>query len=226
MLSDLERMKTFYTSRNTKEWSPFQCYPFFLACKQKWILTKLLNHIDLPNSTLLDIGSGEGDFLLTMIGLGTNPSNITAIEYLEDRILKLQQRLPHVTSYHMDYLQYDTESQFDIITIMAVLTSIVDNNIRYNILTKALLQLKKNGYLILYDFFDDKEQFLSENYRSLSYKKVCEIAAECEISVLKKVYLKSKYAKGLCKIKLPWLIPIFESLKIFNDNYHFIIIKK
>lgn len=40
------------------------------------------------------------------------------------------------------------------------------------------------------------------------------------------VYLKSKYAKGLCKIGLQNFIPIVESLKIFNDSYCFVVAKK
>lgn len=219
-------MKKFYVSRNENAWSPFECYPFFLGCKQKWILTRLLRQTDLSKATLLDVGSGEGSFLLTLMGLGADPAKITAVEYLEHRFSKLQQKLPHIRSYRMDYLQYQTESKFDIITIMAVLTSIVDNDIRYAIMQKALSELKQDGYLILYDFFDDREQFLNPHYRAVSYQKIYNIAVDCQITVYKKVYLKSKYAKGLCKIGLPWLIPLFESLKIFNDNYHFVMFRK
>lgn len=225
-MNDLERMQKFYATRNKNAWSPFECYPFFLACKQKWILTKLLKQIDLTNSTLLDIGSGEGDFLLTMIGIGADPANITAIEYLENRILRLRQRLPHVKSHHMDYLHYEAEDKFDLITIMAVLTSIVDNRLRYDIVKKTLSQLKENGHLIIYDFFDDKEPFLNENYRALSLQTIQTLAADCQITLHKKVYLKSKYAKGLCKIGLHPLIPLIESLKLFNDSYHFVMITK
>lgn len=219
-------MQKFYATRNKNVWSPFECYPFFLACKQKWIITKLLKQIDLANSSLLDIGSGEGDFLLTMIGIGADPTKITAIEYLENRIVRLRKRLPHIQSHHMDYLHYEAEVKFDLITIMAVLTSIVDNTIRYDIVKKALSQLKENGHLIIYDFFDDQEPFLNENYRAVSLQTIQTIAADCQITLHKKVYLKSNYAKGLCKIGLHPLIPLIESLKLFNDSYHFIMIRK
>lgn len=225
-MNDLERMEQFYASRNENAWSPFACYPFFLACKQKWILTKLLKPIDLTRASLLDIGSGEGNFLLTMMELGTDPAKITAIEYLEHRMLKLRQKLPHIKSHAMDYLQYETESEFDIITIMAVLSSVVDNQRRYGIVRKALSELGEKGCLIIYDFFDDKERFLNDHYRAVSYQKICDIASDCKIRMYKKVYLKSKFAKGLCKIGLPGLIPVVESLKIFNDNYHFMMIQK
>ncbi|MDD3596691.1 class I SAM-dependent methyltransferase [Sulfuricurvum sp.] len=225
-MNDLERMKTFYETRSRQGWSVYECYPFFLACKQKWILTKILKHIETPAKKLLDIGAGEGDFLLTMIRLGFSPSNITAVEYLSDRIERLHVKLPQVESHCNDYLKLTFPSEFDIITLMAVLTSIVDNDVRYSIVSKALEELKEGGILIIYDFFNDKEPFLHPDYRAASLKKIKEIAISCSMTVHKKVYLKSKYAKGLCKIGLPALIPLFEALKLFNDNYHFIVIRK
>lgn len=225
-MNDLERMKTFYETRSRQGWSAYECYPFFLACKQKWILTKILKHIETPAKKLLDIGAGEGDFLLTMISLGFTPSNITAVEYLDNRIEQLRVKLPQVESHCNDYLNLNLSSEFDIITLMAVLTSIVDNNMRYAIVSKALEELREGGILIIYDFFDDKEPFLHPDYRAASLKTIKEIATDCTVTAHKNVYLKSKYAKGLCKIGLPVLIPLFEALKLFNDNYHFIVIQK
>ena len=190
------------------------------------MLLKILKHLDLSKINLLDIGAGEGNFLLTMLGLGINPKNITAIEYLEHRIVKLQEKLPHIQSHQMDYLEYSNPLEPDLITIMAVLTSITDNELRYTLITKAFSELKKGGYLIIYDFFEDSELFLHKNYRAISLPKVQNILKNGVVTLHKKVYLKSKYAKGLCKIGFSSLIPVVESLKIFNDNYHFVVVQK
>jgi len=224
-MNDLERMEVFYDNKSTGEWSLFNCYPFFLNCKQTYLVTKILNDINLKESTFLDIGAGEGNFILKMISLGINPKNIVAIEYLKSRYMLLVEKLPNINIIHNDFLSVKDEHNYDIITLMAVLTSITDNKIRYAILEKALAMLSKDGMLILYDYFDDKESFLTENYRCLSLFKVRELSKEYKIKVYTKVYLKSKYAKGLCKIGLQVLIPLVESLKIFNDSYHFVVIK-
>lgn len=225
-MSDLTRMKHFYLSRETHRESAFECYSFFLACKQKWMLLKILKHLDLSKMNLLDIGAGEGNFLLTMLGLGINPKNITAIEYLEHRIVKLQGKLPHIQSHQMDYLEYSNPLEPDLITIMAVLTSITDNELRYALITKAFSELKKGGYLIIYDFFNDNEHLVHKDYRAISLVKVQNVLKDGSITLHKNVYLKSKYAKGLCKIGLSFLIPTVESLKIFNDSYHFVVVQK
>ena len=217
-------MKYFYSHRDSKTWSIFNCYPFFLDCKQTWVLTKIMDNLHLEESTLLDIGAGEGNFILKMISFGIKPQNIVAVEYLEARYNKLREKLPNIKSINDDFLNVELNNQSDIITLLAVLTSITENEIRYRILKKALDSLSSNGMLVLYDYFDDSEKFLSENYRALSLSKVEELAKYHHVQVHKNVYIKSKYAKALCKIGLQSLIPLLESIRIFNDTYHFVVI--
>ena len=224
-MNDLKRMEKFYNDRVKDGWSVFNCYPFFLDCKQTYLLTKILNDRNLKESSFLDIGAGEGNFILKMISLGINPKNITAVEYLKERYELLHEKLPHIEALNDDFLNVESEQQYDIVTLMAVLTSITDNEIRYNILEKALATVSEGGMLILYDYFDEKEHFLNDNYRCLSLSKVKELSKKYEVEVYSNVYMKSKYIKGLCKLGLKALIPLVESLKIFNDSYYFVVIK-
>jgi phospholipid N-methyltransferase len=224
-MNDLERMEKFYNNKIKDEWSLFNCYPFFLDCKQTYIMTKILNTINLKESTFLDIGAGEGNFILKMISLGLNPNNIMAVEYLKHRYDLLHAKLPNIKVINDDFLNVKNEKQYDIVMLMAVLTSITDNEMRYNILEKALTSISEDGMLILYDYFDDEEKFLTENYRCLSLSKVRNILHKYDVKVYKNVYIKSKYAKGLCKFGLESLIPLLQSLKIFNDSYCFVVIK-
>lgn len=224
-MHDLKRMKNFYDHRKSNVWSIFNCYPFFLDCKQTWMMSKILNTENLAKSRYLDIGAGEGNFILKMISFGIQNKNITAIEYLKNRYEKLMEKLPHIQSVNDDFLNVKLEDKYDIITLMAVLTSITDNDLRYSILDKALDSLEENGMLIVYDYFDEKENFLNENYRALSLKKTQKLAEKYSVTVYRNVYIKSKYAKGLCKLRMQVFIPVLESLKIFNDSYHFVVIK-
>ncbi len=224
-MDDLKRMRDFYDSRKKNTWSIFNCYPYWLDCKQTRTLTNILKLSNLEKSTFLDIGAGEGNFLCKMLSLGIQYKNITAIEYLEDRYKKLIGKLPHIKSINDDFLKVKLEGTYDIVTLMAVLTSVTDNEIRYAIFDKALNSISSNGMLILYDYFDNSEKFLNDDYRTLSLTKIEELAKKYHIEVYKNVYIKSRYAKGLCKLKLQSLIPLLESLKIFNDTYHFVVIK-
>ncbi len=224
-MDDSQRMERFYNSKSKDEWSLFNCYPFSLDCKQTYIMTKILNTINLKKSSLLDIGAGEGNFILKMISLGFNPNNITAVEYLKDRYDLLHEKLPNIRAINEDFLNIKSDKQYDIVTLMAVLASITDNEIRYNIFKKALSMISEDGILILYDYFDDEEKFLTENYRCLSLNKVRKISYDYNVRVYTKVYMKSRYIKGLCKFGLQSFIPLLESLKIFNDSYHFMVIK-
>ena len=224
-MNDLKRMKEFYRNRDNNEWSIFNCYPFFLDCKQTFLITKILKNVNLETSKFLDIGAGEGNFIFKMMSLGTKYYNVTAIEYLEARYENLIDKLPNIESINDDFLNVNIEKKYDIITLMAVLTSITDNNIRYSILEKALNSMSEGGILILYDYFNENEVFLNENYRALSLDKVKKISENNQFVVYKNVYLRSKYAKGLCRLGLQVFIPLAEALKIFNDSYHFVVIK-
>lgn len=224
-MDDLERMKVFYDNKAKDEWSVFNCYPFFLDCKQTYIMTKILNNANLKESTFLDIGAGEGNFILKMISFAIQQKNITAIEYLKDRYDILTEKLPNIETINDDFLNVKLGNKYDIITLMAVLTSITDNEIRYSILEKSLNYISEDGMVILYDYFAEDEKFLNENYRTLSLNKIKQIAKHHQVKVYNNVYIKSKYAKGLCKLGLQSFIPLVESLKIFNDSYHFVVIK-
>jgi len=224
-MSDLKRMEDFYARRDKRAWSIFGCYPFFLDCKQTYIMRKILENKTIDNSRLLDIGAGEGNFILKMISFGFFPENITAIEYLKDRVDVLRKKLLNIRVIHDDFLNVELDSSYDVITIMAVLTSIIDNEMRYKLFEKSLTYLSKGGVLVLYDYFDDNEIFLTQNYRAVSLQKIELIAKDYKIETHKRVYIKSKYAKGLCKLGLQSFIPLLESLKIFNDKYYFVVIK-
>ena len=223
-MNDLKRMKEFYSNRDQDAWSVFNCYPFILDSKQTFMLTKILNNVNLTKIKLLDIGAGEGNFILKMISLGIKPKNIVAVEYLENRYEKLVEKLSHIRSLNADFLDVNLNEKYELITLMAVLTSITDNNLRYTILNKAVDSLEEGGMLIIYDYFDDNERFLTENYRALSLKKVKKLPKRYSVVVHKNVYIKSLYAKILCKLRLQSLVSFVESLKIFNDSYHFVVI--
>ena len=225
-MNDLTRMKKHYIKRTTDQWSLFHCYPQHMNCSQTVLLTKILADTPLEKIDLLDIGAGEGNFILKLIILGLIPQNITAVEYLKPRFKKLQKKLPHIHSINQDFMCVELSKKYTLITLMAVLTSITDNTLRYNILEKALKSLDSGGTLILYDYFDEKEPFLTKDYRALSLSQVKIITQDYALEVHQNVYLKGRYAKGLCKIGLRNLIPFIQSLKIFNDSYHFVVIKK
>lgn len=226
-MDDLTRMEKYYKSRKKNLWSIFDFYNFYLSCKQTYILTKILQKKKLNECKILDIGAGEGNFLLKLIIMGAVPQNITAIEFLKDRFDELKNKIPNAANLCGNYLNFELENNhYDIITVMAVLSSLTDNKLRYRIVEKALKELSEGGLLVIYDYFKDDERFLNENYRAVSLEKIRKIAYNLNVTIWEKVYLKSRYGSVLKKLKLQLLIPIIEYFKIFNDSYHFVVIEK
>jgi len=228
----LKNLEEFYTLRNKKGnyWSLNNCHSFYFYCKQqKWFLKIIEQYrIKKETSKVLDIGAGKGDFLLFLIKLGFKPQNITAVEYLPQRFDELQQKLPHIKSINADFLEIDFEDRYDLITMLAVLTSLTDNTIRYKMFEKALHLLTNNGFLILFDYFNDKEILINKYYRTLSLKKLISIIKKegFHYYIYNKVFLNMKLLRILCKIRLEEIIPLLEKLSFLRANYHFLIVKK
>ena len=215
-------------------WNDFNKYPFYLSqTAYKYLVEILKDHKintteKLASKKILDVGAGEGNFILSLLRLGADMEKITAVEMIKERFDRLKRKIPEATLQNKNYLDLKMDMKFDIITILAVFSSILDENIQKNILKKAYNELDENGILIIYDYNENISKIKSSYYRSVSFKDLIE-----ELKINKtcyrkysRVYINAKVAKLLCKLNCSALIPFLQGLKIFNDRYSFIVIRK
>jgi len=235
-MNDVERLKTHYNEKFLKEnfWHDFNEYPFYLGVSQYKMLIKILKScgVNTPqkmaNLSIIDIGSGNGNVILSMIKLGAFAKNITAIELLKERYEVLIAKIPGVKAYNINYLDFSPIQKQQITILFAVLTSILDEKIRESILAKAYNEMDVGGIMIIYDYYTSSTKQMSNYYKSISYNDIKSILSNpgAEYKIYSNVYLGERIGKGLCMLGLGLLIPLLEKLKVFNSNYSFIVIKK
>lgn len=235
-MDDLKRLKNYYNNRSLEEnyWQDFNCLPFYLSCTQYKMIINILkkNGIDsaskLFGKFIMDIGAGEGNFLLSFLRLGANVRNLTAVELLEQRFNMLQEKVPNANLYNKNYLDLDLNHSFDIITIMAVLTSILDDSIRNRLVEKAYKELARDGILIIYDYDRLNPVQMSPNYKAISFRRIIRDLGlkRNEYKIYKNCYINLRIGKILCVLGLGFIIPFLQSFKIFNDSYSFLVIRK
>lgn len=236
MTGDLKRLEQFYNDQFLQEnyWQDFNLYPYYLGQTQYKMLIRILKDLGIRSNTtlyqktILDIGAGEGNLILSLLRLGADIKKISAVELLTARFAKLQERFCNAQLYCGNYLDYKPATTFDIITIMAVLSSIIDEDIRTAMVNKAYRELANEGLLIIYDYDKPGPVQLTPNYKSVSFQKIIEQLGlnKHEYRVYSKVYINAKIGKGLCLIGGGFLIPFFQSFKIFNDEYAFLVIRR
>lgn len=235
-MNEYDRIKKHYSENFASEnyWNDFNEYPFYLSQTAYAYLVRILKDHEIASThelfqkKILDIGAGEGNFILSLLRLGADVRKVTAVELTEERFFKLKEKIPYANLENKNYLDSEKKDKYDIITILAVLSSILDVNIENQVIIKAYSELQKNGILIIYDYEEDISKNKSAYYRSISFKKIIEQLAlkEEDYSIYSRVYINAKVAKALCKIGLGVLIPFLQLIKVFNDRYSFLIIKK
>lgn len=235
-MNDLNRLERYYKEKFLIDnyWQDFNCYPFYLSQTQYAVIIKILkdfginSNIKLFNRNVLDIGAGEGNFLLSLIKLGANIRNITAVELIDTRYEKLKEKLANANVINQDYLEFKPDRKFDIITIMAVLSSVLDKEIESKIIHKAYSELNVGGIIIIYDYNKPTSKVKLDNYRPISFESILsELCIEKDkYRIYSNIYINARIGKALCRIGFGYLIPFIQTFKLLNDNYSFLVIKK
>jgi ubiquinone/menaquinone biosynthesis C-methylase UbiE len=118
----------------------------------KWI--KGNNIFPLEDKTILEIGCGSGNNLLTFLKFGFKPENIYGNELLDERYLIAKKKLPQET--HMikgNALDIDLpHNKFDIVYQSMVFSSILDMSFKKDLAVKLYDLTKPGGGILWYDF--------------------------------------------------------------------------
>lgn len=137
-------------------WDPLLPYNFMFSHEKRkalrdWITSTGL--APLHNKRLLEVGCGQAEDLLLMIGLGFRPENIVANDLIEDRAQELRHMLPgaaRVISRDASELDFDDES-FDVVYQSLVFSSVLDDEFRRKLAKKIWALTKKGGGVLWYD---------------------------------------------------------------------------
>lgn len=107
----------------------------------------------LANRRILDIGTGSGRKLASLMQWGALPSNLFGVDLMAERIEAAKQSFPGIrfTLGNAEQLYFDAHF-FDIVLLFTVFTSILDERMARNVAEEVKRVLKPTGAVVWYDF--------------------------------------------------------------------------
>ncbi len=109
--------------------------------------------LPLNGRRALDIGCGDGFWLRFLLRLGAEPTNLSGIDLLENRVEQARLLAPTMDLRAGDAtsLPYPNEA-FDVVTQFTMFTSILDPDVKQRIAGEMLRVLHPGGLVLWYDF--------------------------------------------------------------------------
>jgi SAM-dependent methyltransferase len=106
----------------------------------------------LADLDVLDAGSGQGDFLLTLLHWGVDPKRLVAVEARRDAAEFSKTRLPHIRTEIADLRNMGFDGPcFDLVFVNTVFSSILDDEIRRQVSSEILSVVRPGGRVVIYD---------------------------------------------------------------------------
>lgn len=104
------------------------------------------------NSTILEIGAGQGGNIPLLKEVGFNDQTIFVNELLPERIEHVKRNYPGIKVFEGNALEIDFNTKFDCIFQSTVFTSILNDTDRVMLANKMWDLLKPGGIILWYDF--------------------------------------------------------------------------
>ena len=116
-------------------------------------LLKKQHFTQFAKKRILDIGCGSGMQLQHFLSYGAQPSNLSGIDLIAERIEQAQQNNPSInwqvgSAHQLPY----PDASFDLITLFVVFSSILDRTLRKSIVDEIWRVRKPGGLILCYDF--------------------------------------------------------------------------
>jgi len=159
-------------------WATLKPHPYLCQrqrqrrIRQTLIESGLGTHERMHQLDVIDVGSGGGANLAWMIELGADPTRCTGIDLVEARVAAARARFAGVRWLSGDFLSTDVGGPFDVVLLLAVLTSVVNPEMKRRIVDKCFSLLRPGGILFFYDLMTRRESAGTKDYKMLTYEEV------------------------------------------------------
>jgi SAM-dependent methyltransferase len=202
---ELERLSRHYTEtylpRN--DWATLKGYPY-LCHRQKLrrIREALIEcGLDSPERMrgvdVLDVGSGDGGTLAWLVELGASPKRLVGVDLVGERVERARSKFANVRFMAGDFVALDVGGPFDVVLLIAVLSSVLDDGLRRAIVDKCLGALRPGGALIFYDVIADEQLGATDAWRPLTFAEMGGYLGRLRPRYWRRDYLSKRAAERL-----------------------------
>jgi SAM-dependent methyltransferase len=123
---------------------------------------------------VLDVGCGAGSNLAWLVELGADPARLTGNDLIEDRIAEARRRFSGIRFIAGDFLRADVGGPYDVVMLLAVLTSVTNPELKRRIVERCFELLKPGGIFFFYDRVRRAESPGSAHYKVLTFRELDE----------------------------------------------------
>ncbi|EYF07369.1 class I SAM-dependent methyltransferase [Chondromyces apiculatus] len=224
--SDLEAIKRHYLERflPTSPWaSLINHQPYLYQRQRQRRLRETLLACGfgaaerLRDLKALDIGCGAGGNLAWLADLGADPANLTGIDLLEPRVDVARARFKGIRFLAGDIVETDVGGPYDLVMVLAVLTSVVNPAFKRRIMDKALSLLKRpGGILFVYDVITPRPVPGTPDYQCLTFDELDAYVAPHALRYFRRDLLKPRLANRLVPRYGVGVAEMVQALGVFN----------
>ncbi len=165
MLSLEDKIKEQYAERGGMEHLYNSDYSRLADEERIKKVKQILQNYNLSNSSILEIGAGQGDNVQMLLDLGFESKKIFLNELLPERAQRIKVNHPDIVLFEGDALTINFNQTFDCVFQSTVFTSILEDTDRIKLANKMWNLLNPGGIILWYDF-------VYNNPSNLNVKKV------------------------------------------------------
>lgn len=172
---------------------------------------------DLRDTRILEVGCGNGFWLREFVKWGAQPSNVTGVEMLPDRVEAATRLAPAgmtIMCGNAARLEVPPAS-FDIVLQSMVLTSVLDRDVRRAVAQSMLAALRPGGMVLWYDYFVNNPR--NPDVRGVPAAEIRELFPGCRVD-LRRVTLVAPLARVLVRAGR-WPYNLANALPFLRTHY-------
>jgi ubiquinone/menaquinone biosynthesis C-methylase UbiE len=222
-MNELDRLRTVYDERdrryrNTNKYSLFN--PAYLFTQQqlnRGVLSLLRHHglEKLNDKVILDLGCGDGRYLIDFLEWGAVPDRLHGVDLLPKSLAAAHSRLGDSPLICADgqYLPYKPHT-FDLVIQYTVFTSILNPGVKSNLSKEMLRIVKPNGVIIWYDFWINPT---NPDTRGIRPAEIRSLFPNCRYN-FKRITLAPPISRRV--VPHSWILALLlEKIALFNSHF-------
>jgi len=200
-----------YSKRSGKEVLYNSDYSYFSEVERSVKIKQLVKKFITVNNdtTILEIGAGQGGNIALLKEMGFNDQTIFINELLPERIAHVKNNYPGIKVYEGNALEINFDRKFDCIFQSTVFTSILNDNTRIELANKMWDLLKPGGIILWYDFIYNNPN--NADVKKVSINEVKQLFKNASGSRIIKVTLAPPIGRRVGKMYNFFNIPFLRS---------------
>jgi ubiquinone/menaquinone biosynthesis C-methylase UbiE len=215
------RLRQVYAGRKRNQiYSAFEpAHLFGVQERERKLLALLARRglTSLKTSRILEVGCGNGGWLLDFVRWGATPENIAGVDLLPERIARARHLCPAgiaLSCGNATRLQAE-DGSFDLVLQSAIFTSILDPEMKRQIAREMLRVLRPSGCIIWYDFHMNNPW--NPDVRGIKRGEIAALFPGCKIA-LRRLTLAPPLGRPIARVS-PLLYRLLSEIKPFCSHY-------